>query len=78
MSEKIDEITNKSNEKLVPIINSIKMRKNNNVNELPRSKLRGIEDFFLKSLCMRGNKSPAPPVRSAPRGGVLNPKGLRP
>jgi 7-cyano-7-deazaguanine synthase in queuosine biosynthesis len=32
------------------------------VNESPRSKLRGIEDFSLKSLRMRGNKSPAPPV----------------
>jgi hypothetical protein len=27
---------------------------------------------------MRGNKSPAPPVRSAPRGGVLNPKRATP
>jgi transposase len=26
---------------------------------------------------MRGNKSPAPPVLTAPRGGELNPKGLK-
>jgi DNA-binding XRE family transcriptional regulator len=26
---------------------------------------------------MRGNKSPAPPVLTAPRGGVLNPKGMK-
>jgi hypothetical protein len=38
----------------------------------------GIEDFSLKSLRMRGNKSPVPPVRSAPRGGVLNPKRVTP
>jgi hypothetical protein len=25
---------------------------------------------------MRGNKSPTPPVLTAPRGGVLNPKGI--
>ncbi|MDR0708330.1 MAG: hypothetical protein LBF60_10745, partial [Treponema sp.] len=36
----------------------------------PRRKRRGIEDFSLKSLRMRGNKSPAPPVLTAPRGGV--------
>jgi uncharacterized membrane protein YraQ (UPF0718 family) len=39
----------------------------------PRRKRRGIEDFSLKSLHMRGNKSPAPPVLTAPRGGVLDP-----
>ena len=33
MSEKIDEITKNSNEKLAPIINSIKMRKNNKINK---------------------------------------------
>jgi hypothetical protein len=47
-------------------------------NEEPRGKPRGIEDFTLKSLRMRGNKSPAPPVGSAPRGGVLNPKRATP
>jgi hypothetical protein len=39
----------------------------------PRRKQRGIEDFSLKSLRMRGNKSPIPPVLTAPRGGELNP-----
>ncbi|MDR2740776.1 MAG: hypothetical protein LBB98_01275, partial [Treponema sp.] len=36
---------------------------------LPAAERRGIEDFSVKSLCMRGNTSPAPPVGSAPRGG---------
>jgi ferredoxin len=36
MSEKIDRITKKSNKKLVPIIDSIKMRKNNNINKLTK------------------------------------------
>ena len=36
MSEKINEITRKSNEKLVPIINSIKMRKTRRVNKLTK------------------------------------------
>jgi hypothetical protein len=40
----------------------------------PRRKQRGIEDFSLKSLLMRGNISPAPPVVTAPRGGVSDPK----
>jgi hypothetical protein len=41
----------------------------NNLIKNPRSKLRGIEDFSLKSLRMRGNKSPTPPVfRSKLRG----------
>jgi uncharacterized protein YdhG (YjbR/CyaY superfamily) len=31
-------------------------------NEEPQGKPCGIEDFSLKSLRMRGNKSPAPPV----------------
>jgi antitoxin (DNA-binding transcriptional repressor) of toxin-antitoxin stability system len=42
----------------------------------PRGKPRGIEDFSLKSLRMRGNISPAPPVLTAPRGGELNPQWL--
>jgi hypothetical protein len=33
----------------------------------PAAEQRGIEDFALKSLRMRGNKSPAPPVLR-PRG----------
>jgi ferredoxin len=41
MSKKIDEITNRSNEKLVPILDSIKMRKNNRIN-----KLTGIFKFI--------------------------------
>ncbi|MDR2814413.1 MAG: EFR1 family ferrodoxin [Prevotellaceae bacterium] len=36
MNERVDEITKKSNEKLVPIINSIKKRKRSNVNKLTR------------------------------------------
>jgi transposase len=40
----------------------------------PRRKQRGIEDFSLKSLLMRGNISPAPPVLTAPRGGVSDPQ----
>jgi len=47
-------------------------------NEAPQGKPCGIEDFTLKSLHMRGNKSPAPPVLTAPRGAVLNRRGLRP
>jgi ferredoxin len=34
MSEKIDEITKKSNEELVPIIDAIKTKRNNNINKL--------------------------------------------
>jgi hypothetical protein len=37
-------------------------------NEQPQSKPCGIEDFSLKSLCMRGNKSPAPQKRPKGRG----------
>jgi ferredoxin len=36
MSEKINEITEKSNKKLVPIIDSIKMKKNNRVNRITK------------------------------------------
>jgi ferredoxin/flavodoxin len=48
MSEKINEITKKSNEKLIPIINSIKMKKNNRVNKL--TKIFGFinKDFIKK------------------------------
>ena len=38
----------------------------------PRSKLWGIEDFSLKYLSMRGNKSPAPPV-FRPKGRGIKP-----
>jgi hypothetical protein len=38
----------------------------------------GIEDFPLKDLRMRGNKSPHPQVLTAPRGGELNPQGIKP
>jgi hypothetical protein len=48
------------------------------IDEPPQGKPCGIEDFSLKSLRMRGNKSPAPPAGSAPRGGVLNPKRATP
>ncbi|GHV94248.1 iron-sulfur protein [Spirochaetia bacterium] len=34
MSEKIDEITKKSNEKLIPIIDAIKTKRNNSINKL--------------------------------------------
>ena len=44
MSEKIDEITKKSNEKLVPIIDAIKTKTNNNIN-----KLTNIFGFVNKS-----------------------------
>jgi ferredoxin len=49
MSEKIDEVTNKSNEKLVPIIDSIKMKKNNNVNKLTRV-FKFINKNFIKKV----------------------------
>jgi flavodoxin len=39
MSAKIDKITKKSNEKLIPIINSIKKRKCNNINKLTKGNL---------------------------------------
>ncbi|GHU25874.1 iron-sulfur protein [Spirochaetia bacterium] len=44
MSEKIDEITKNSNEKLVPIIEAIKAKRNNNIN-----KLTNIFGFVNKS-----------------------------
>jgi hypothetical protein len=42
----------------------------------PSRKRRDIEDFSLKSLRMRGNKSPAPPVYLL-KGGELNPKRIK-
>ena len=62
MSEKIDEITKKSNEKLVPIIDSIKMRKNNKINKSTKifsfinkgfiKKVAGMDkDFTINNNC---------------------------
>ena len=49
MSEKMDEITKKSNEALVPIIDSIKTRKNNKINKL--TKIFGfINKGFIKKV----------------------------
>jgi ferredoxin len=49
MSEKTDEITRKSNEKLIPIINAIKMKKNNRVNKF--TKIFGlINKNFIKKV----------------------------
>jgi ferredoxin/flavodoxin len=55
MSKKVDEITRRSNERLVPIIDAIRMRKNNRV-----SKLTGIfkfinDDFIKKAAGMDKN-----------------------
>ena len=48
MSKKINEITKKSNEKLIPIINSIKMKKNNRVNKLTKIFEFINKDFIKK------------------------------
>jgi len=48
MSEKIDEITQKSHEKLIPIINSIKMKKNNRVNKFTKICEFINKDFIKK------------------------------
>jgi ferredoxin len=48
MSKKIDKITNKSNKKLVPIINSIKNRKKNKVNRLMKIFSFINKDFIKK------------------------------
>jgi ferredoxin/flavodoxin len=48
MSENINEITQKSNEKLIPIINSIKLRKNNRVNKLTKIFEFINKDFIKK------------------------------
>jgi ferredoxin len=49
MSEKINEITEKSNKKLVPIIDSIKMKKSNSVNKLTRV-FKFINTDFLRKV----------------------------
>ena len=48
MSKKINEITKKSNEKIIPIINSIKMKKNNRVNKLTKIFEFINKDFIKK------------------------------
>jgi ferredoxin len=48
MSKKINEITKQSNEKLLPIINSIKSRENNNVNKLTKIFSFINKDFIKK------------------------------
>jgi ferredoxin len=49
MSKKVDEITKKSNEKLVPIVDSIKMRRSNSINKL--TKIFGfINKNFIKKV----------------------------
>jgi ferredoxin len=48
MSEKINEITKKSNEKLIPIISSIKMKRNNRVNKLTKIFEFINKDFIKK------------------------------
>jgi len=50
MSEKINEIVKKSNEELIPIINSIKNRKNNRINKLTK-----IFDFINKDFIKKVN-----------------------
>jgi hypothetical protein len=45
-------------------------------NKQPKSKLLGVEDFSLKSLPMRGNKSPALPVFHSKLRGI-KPKDLQ-
>jgi hypothetical protein len=49
----------------------------NDYNKNPRRLRQGIEDFSLKALRIRGNKSPTPPVLTAPRGWELNPRRLK-
>jgi hypothetical protein len=44
-----------------------------NIIKNPRRERRGIKDFSLKSLCLRGNKSPAPPVLR-PEGRGIKPR----
>jgi hypothetical protein len=47
----------------------------NFLNEIknPRRERRGIKDFSLKSMCLRGNRSPAPPVLR-PKGRGIKPQ----
>jgi hypothetical protein len=47
MSEKISEITEKSNEKLIPIINTIKIKESNNISKLTRI-FKSINTNFIK------------------------------
>jgi hypothetical protein len=45
--------------------------------KLPALKGGVSKDFSLKSLRMRGNISPTPPVLTALKDGELNPKGFK-
>jgi ferredoxin len=54
MSDKINEITKKSNEKLIPIINSIKMKKNNHINRLTKI-FEFINKSFIKKVSTMDN-----------------------
>jgi ferredoxin len=49
MSEKVNEITKESNEKLIPIIDSIKMKKNKSVNKSTRI-FKFINSGFIKKV----------------------------
>ena len=49
MSKKIGEITRKSNEKLIPIVNSIKMKKKNSINKLTGI-LKSLNEKFVKDV----------------------------
>ena len=49
MSEKINEITKKSNEELIPIINAIKNKKNNRINKLTKV-FEFINNNFIKNV----------------------------
>jgi len=49
MSERVDEITKKSNEKLAPIINSIKKRKGNRINKLTGI-FKSMNEKFIKEV----------------------------
>jgi ferredoxin len=49
MSKKVDMITKKSNKKLIPIINSIKMKKKNNVNKLTRM-FKSMNNKFIEEV----------------------------
>jgi ferredoxin len=52
MSKKVDEITKKSNGQLVPIIDAIKMRKNNTINKLTKIFNFINKDFIKKAAYM--------------------------
>jgi len=49
MSAKIEEITQKANMKLIPIINSIKKRKSNNINKFTRI-FKSMNEKFIKEV----------------------------